>query len=749
MDFLEELNNNQQNAVLCIDKPSLVIAGAGSGKTRVLTYKIAFLISKGLPANRILALTFTNKAADEMKSRIDSLLGKETSRYIWMNTFHSIFYRFLRQEAENIGFKPNFTINDSDDSISLIKSIIKDMDLDPKIYEAKSIAHKISTCKNNLILPINYEKNLDFIESDKAINREYFVIIYDTYFNRCRKLNIMDFDDLLLYMFLLFDLRSDLLEKYQNMFDFILVDEYQDTNLLQYHILKRLAAKHHRISVVGDDSQSIYSFRNARIENILTFQKDYPESKVFKLTQNYRSTQNIVNLANLLIEKNKNKIPKTVFSENEEGSKVNYQSFYTDKEESAFLVNKIIELIEKHKYNYKDFAILYRSNSQSRVIEEYLRKNKILYRVYGGTSFYQRKEVKDALAYLRFIINSSDIEAFNRIVNYPSRKIGDATISKIRNYSIQKDISINEALLNEHLKQIDINKATEKKLITFREFIEHYRLQIYNLDAHEIAKNVLEESGLISELKSDLSPEGIARYENLEELLNGIKDFCNENESEIEAESKNLINYIGSISVLTSKDDNNSDDCVTLMTVHSSKGLEFKNVFIIGMESGVFPSFYASSPKSIEEERRLFYVAITRAEKNLFISSAENKYFYGSIKSYDKSIFINDIQSDYLVDNSFYLRKNFNTIFNLQEENKQTKNIIEKNKSKNLITIEEMKKKDIKQYDNSNLKIETVVNHEKFGIGTVISISDDRVVISFNGENKTLLTKFAKLEIVK
>ena len=763
MDFIKELNKNQQEAVAYIDGPSLVIAGAGSGKTRVLTYKIAYLISIGLRPERILALTFTNKAADEMKNRIDSLLGSETSKYLYMNTFHSIFSRFLRREAESIGFDKNFTINDSDDSLSFLKSVIKNMNLDTKIYEPKKIANKISNCKNNLILPDNYANNYENLQKDRRNDIEYFYLIYKKYFELSRNLNVMDFDDLLLYMYIMLYSRADLLEKYQNHFDFILVDEYQDTNLLQYHILKKLAEKHHKITVVGDDSQSIYSFRCARIENILNFQNDYREAKIFKLTENYRSTQNIVNIANILIAKNKNRIPKTVFSNNEEGSKITYQCFMTDKEESSFLSEKILSLTNQKKFNYKDFAVLYRSNSQSRVLEEYLRKYKIPYKIYSGISFYQRKEIKDALAYLRFIVNRKDIEAFNRIINYPSRKIGDVTINKIAIYSFQNNISIDEAIQQEHLIQTNINKPTIAKISTFRELIEKYRQDIYKLDAYELAKKVLDESGLIDELKADNSPEGKERFENVIELLNGIKDFT-DNPDNKENGNNNIVNYLETISVLTTKDDTDdkNDDFVSLMTVHSSKGLEFNNIFIIGMEQNTFPSYFSIFPNEIEEERRLFYVAITRAKKNVFISRSENKYSFGSLKSFDESIFIEDIKSEYLVNNSIGFGKSFwdksnininfkNSLYRKEEDDiKET--FVSHNvnaEPKKLISIKDMEKRNLKSYDNSGLTPGMKVKHEKLGFGEVISLYEDRIKISFNGEEKTLLAKYAKLEIIQ
>lgn len=761
MDFIKELNKNQQEAVAYIDGPSLVIAGAGSGKTRVLTYKIAYLISIGLRPERILALTFTNKAADEMKNRIDSLLGSETSKYLYMNTFHSIFSRFLRREAESIGFDKNFTINDSDDSLSFLKSVIKNMNLDTKIYEPKKIANKISNCKNNLILPDNYANNYENLQKDRRNDIEYFYLIYKKYFELSRNLNVMDFDDLLLYMYIMLYSRADLLEKYQNHFDFILVDEYQDTNLLQYHILKKLAEKHHKITVVGDDSQSIYSFRCARIENILNFQNDYREAKIFKLTENYRSTQNIVNIANILIAKNKNRIPKTVFSNNEEGSKITYQCFMTDKEESSFLSEKILSLTNQKKFNYKDFAVLYRSNSQSRVLEEYLRKYKIPYKIYSGISFYQRKEIKDALAYLRFIVNRKDIEAFNRIINYPSRKIGDVTINKIAIYSFQNNISIDEAIQQEHLIQTNINKPTIAKISTFRELIEKYRQDIYKLDAYELAKKVLDESGLIDELKADNSPEGKERFENVIELLNGIKDFT-DNPDNKENGNNNIVNYLETISVLTTKDDTDdkNDDFVSLMTVHSSKGLEFNNIFIIGMEQNTFPSFFSTFPNEVEEERRLFYVAITRAKKNVFISRAENKYSFGSLKSFDESIFIEDIKSEYLVDNSIGFGKSFwensninfkNNLFRKEEDDIKETYVPHKvyAEPKKLISIKDMEKRNLKSYDNSGLTPGMKVKHEKLGFGEVISLYEDRIKISFNGEEKTLLAKYAKLEIIQ
>ena len=628
-DYLQELNEAQREAVLRTEGPALVIAGAGSGKTRVLTYRIANLLKQGARPSSILSLTFTNKAAREMKDRISKVAGENTARYLWMGTFHSIFARILRYEHETLGYPSNFTIYDSADSKSLIKTIIKSLQLDHKIYKPGVVAGRISMAKNNLIIPNVYANSAEIRGVDKNMRMPAIAEIYREYAKRCFLSGAMDFDDLLLKTNLLFRDHPEVLQKYQERFGYVLVDEYQDTNYSQYLIIKKLAAKHKNICVVGDDAQSIYSFRGARIENILNFKSDYPEHKIFKLEQNYRSTQTIVNAANNIIAKNKRQIPKKVFSENEVGKPIKVISALTDNEEGFLVAQEIAQTQLRDHYKYQDYAILYRTNAQSRIFEESLRKRNIPYKIYGGLSFYQRKEIKDLLSYFRLTINPADNEALKRIINYPARGIGATTLSKVETEAINQETTIWKIISDlPAINHANLNRGTSAKLLNFVTLIERFKKLAEENDAFDTAKTIAEQTQILKELYTDKSPEGISRHENIQELLNGIQEFSI-NAKEI-GEPDKLENYLEDVALLTDQDNEKDEDInkVTLMTVHSAKGLEFKNIFVVGLEENLFPSNQSGDkkPEALEEERRLFYVALTRAEENAWFSFANQRY---------------------------------------------------------------------------------------------------------------------------
>ena len=633
-DYIEELNESQRAAVLYGDGPSLVIAGAGSGKTRVLTYKIAYLLENGYNPWNILALTFTNKAAREMKERIARQVGEQRARFLWMGTFHSVFSRILRAEASHIGFTSQFTIYDSADSKSLIRSIIKEMGLDEKIYKPGSVQARISNAKNHLVSPSGYAANKEAYEGDLAAKMPAIRDIYSRYWERCRQAGAMDFDDLLVYTYILFRDFPDVLARYREQFRYVLVDEYQDTNYAQHSIVLQLTKENQRVCVVGDDAQSIYSFRGADIDNILYFTKIYPDTKVFKLEQNYRSTQTIVRAANSLIEKNERQIPKEVFSEKERGEAIGVFQAYSDVEEGDIVTNKIAQLRREHDYEYSDFAILYRTNAQSRVFEEALRKRGMPYKIYGGLSFYQRKEIKDIIAYFRLVVNPNDEEAFKRIINYPARGIGDTTVGKIITAATDNNVSLWTALCEPITYGLSINKGTHTKLQDFRALIEQFMADVTVKNAYEIGTEIIRQSGIINEVCQDNSPENLSRKENIEELVNGMNDFCAMRQEEGNT-NVSLIDFLSEVSLLTDQDSDKEGDGekVTLMTVHSAKGLEFRNVFVVGMEENLFPSGMAGdSPRAMEEERRLFYVAITRAEEHCFLSFAKTRFRYGKME---------------------------------------------------------------------------------------------------------------------
>lgn len=649
-DYLNELNESQREAVLYNEGPSLVIAGAGSGKTRVLTYKIAYLLDNGYEPWSILALTFTNKAAREMKERIARQVGQERARYLWMGTFHSIFSRILRAEAEALGFTPNFTIYDAADSKSLVKTIVKEMNLDDKVYKPGMLQGRISNAKNHLVLPEAYAANAELIEADRAAKVPLLHEVYLCYWNRCRQSDAMDFDDLLLYTYLLFRTRPDICDKYAARFRYILVDEYQDTNFAQHSIVLQLTQKHQFVCVVGDDAQSIYSFRGANIDNILNFTRTYKDARLFKLEQNYRSTQTIVNAANSLIAKNRDQIQKEVFSEKDKGEPIGVFAAYSDVEEGEIVTNKIAQLHAKSGYAYHDFAILYRTNAQSRIFEEALRKRNIPYRIYGGLSFYQRKEVKDVVAYFRLAVNPHDEEAFKRVINYPARGIGNTTLGKLTEAAGRCEVSLWKVLCEPLSYGVELNKGTYTKLQGFCDLISEFVTLAREQDAYTLGMELVKRSGIMAEIYQDRSPENMSRQENIEELVNGMRDFCDGRQEEGNPHVL-LSDYLSEIALLTDQDEEQGEaqPKVTLMTIHSAKGLEFPNVFVVGLEENLFPSPLSSaSYRALEEERRLFYVAVTRAEEHCYLSYAKSRFKYGKMEFCNPSRFLKDIDVRYL-----------------------------------------------------------------------------------------------------
>ena len=649
-DILQQLNESQREAVLYCEGPSLVIAGAGSGKTRVLTYKIAWLLQQGMKPWQILALTFTNKAAREMKGRIGRLVGEEQARYLQMGTFHSVFARILRAEAEHIGFNANFTIYDQSDARSLVKTIIKEMQLDDKVYKPASVADRISMAKNHLMLPQQYQQSA-WASDDAQQKRPQVSNIYIRYAERCRQANAMDFDDLLVQTFVLFRNHEDIRQKYVEKFQFVLVDEYQDTNFAQQAIVYQLTKERQQVCVVGDDAQSIYSFRGANIDNILNFQSQYTGSKLFKLEQNYRSTQLIVQAANSLIRRNERQIPKNIYSKNEHGERLQLKPAYSDKEEAMIVTQDIMRIRRKEHSNWSDFAILYRTNAQSRSFEEQMRKDGIPYRIYGGLSFYQRKEIKDVIAYFRLVANPNDEEAFKRIVNYPARGIGDTTIGKIIQTAQAYGVSLWQVINEPVLFPMDVSKGTMTKLQNFRELIEGWMGRMTTEDAYTLGHDIIMNSGISKDIYSGRNPEDISRQENLEEFLSGMQDFVESRREEDQGDQVYLSDFLQEVALLTDldSDDGDSNDKVTLMTIHSAKGLEFPTVFVVGLEENIFPSpMCTNSMRELEEERRLLYVAITRAEKHCILTCAQNRWRYGRMEYDTPSRFIRDIDSNLL-----------------------------------------------------------------------------------------------------
>ena len=769
-DYISQLNPQQQDAVLYTDGPALVIAGAGSGKTRVLTYKIVHLLTLEYEPWRILALTFTNKAAREMRERIEKLVGSQTASKLWMGTFHSIFSRILRINAERIGFKSNFTIYDTNDSKSLIKSIIKEMDLDDKIYKPSIVASAISTAKNALISPEKYAMSSDIMEADKRARRPLLHAIYKTYRHRCFVAGAMDFDDLLYYTNVLLRDNPDLLHHYQEYFRYILVDEYQDTNFAQHLIVSQLCSENQNLCVVGDDAQSIYSFRGANIRNILNLKRSYPNLRIFKLEQNYRSTQNIINAANSLIDKNTEQIRKQVFSCNDVGSLIEVIQSFSDYEESYLVANRISQLRLTQHDSYEEFAILYRTNAQSRILEESLRKRNIPYRIYGGLAFYQRKEIKDAIAYFRLSINPNDDEALKRVINYPARSIGETTVNKLVRCAIDNRVSIWHIICNLDKFEVGINSGTAKKLNGFRELISSFiEFNNQDLSADIVAENIIRETKLLSCLLSDRTPESISKQENLSELINGVKEFVASRLEEGNETNTTLIDFLAEVSLATDQDTQETpEERVTLMTVHAAKGLEFSNVFIVGAEEELIPSAMSSgSLQEIEEERRLMYVAITRAKNFCMISYASSRFRNGQTVTCSPSRFIRDIDPQYLhlcsgtsidqhrfnpIDKykaSFHSR----TYTSTTQQRKTQISSDSQNSLRQSVKPQNSSDSNLGQHISSELQAGLKIEHSRFGTGTITNIdtnsTDHRITVVFdNVGEKTLLLKFAKFKII-
>ncbi|GAA4387909.1 3'-5' exonuclease [Hymenobacter koreensis] len=743
LDYINLLNESQRGAVLHTEGPAMIIAGAGSGKTRVLTYRIAHLLEQGVDPFNILALTFTNKAAREMRARIEKVVGPE-AKNLWMGTFHSIFARILRSEADKIGYPRHFTIYDTQDTKTLITQIVKELDLDDKLYKPSTVLSRISAAKNKLISVEQYLNDPVIRQDDEAALRPKIGVLYQQYQQRCFKAGAMDFDDLLYQTNVLFKEHVDVLNKYQHIFKHVMVDEYQDTNYSQYLITRKLAAKDRNICVVGDDAQSIYAFRGADIQNILNFEKDYPELAIFKLEQNYRSTKNIVKAANSVIKNNQAQLRKSVFSDNEDGTKVEVIRAASDNEEGKLVANSIYEDKMNHHLSYENFAILYRTNAQSRAMEEALRKLNIKYKIVGGLSFYQRKEIKDLVAYLRLTVNPNDEQALRRVINYPKRGIGDTTVAKIITTADEHNETLYDVVCNANqFLPARIAGAVQQ----FGDQIKSYAVVAGKDDAFEAAKFIAKNSGMIEDLYADKSIEGLSRYENIQELLNGVKAFV----EDPEREDKSLAAFLQDIALVTDtdlKDAKDDGESVTMMTIHSAKGLEFRNVYIVGMEENLFPSqMMITSRADLEEERRLFYVAITRAEKKLTLSYATSRYQWGNLRSCEKSRFIDEIDPTYVE-------------FKYGQEDSPFAPVLERRS--NLVAVQKPKltvakayvpSADFKPSDTSNLAAGNKVEHPKFGYGTVTKMETQagqtKAIIQFDevGE-KTLLLSFAKLRIL-
>ena len=786
-NYLDELNESQRAAVLYNDGPSLVIAGAGSGKTRVLTYKIAYLLDNGYEPWSILALTFTNKAAREMKERIARAVGTEKAKYLWMGTFHSVFARILRTEADALGYSSNFTIYDSSDSKSLIKSLLKELNLDEKVYKPGLIQSRISNAKNHLVSAQAYAASGEFFRSDSEAKIPAMRDIYIRYCERCKQSDAMDFDDLLVNTYLLFKNNPDICDKYAERFRYVLVDEYQDTNFAQHSIVLQLTSKYQRVCVVGDDAQSIYSFRGANIDNILKFTRLYNDARLFKLEQNYRSTQLIVKAANSLIEKNREQIRKEVFSENSVGEPITVTSAYSDVEEGEIVANKITSMHVKNGQPYSDFAILYRTNAQSRIFEEALRKRAVAYRIYGGLSFYQRKEIKDVIAYFRLAVNPHDGEALKRVINYPARGIGDTTLNKIIATAAQEGVSLWTVISSPLDYGLNINKGTHAKLQGFRDIIAGFVSRVETMNAYDLGKEIVGASGIMADIIQDTSPEGMSRRENIDELVNGMYDFCDIRRQEGN-ERMFLTDYLSEVSLLTDQDGEKDDSVpkVTLMTIHSAKGLEFRNVFIVGMEENLFPGPMSSdSPRALEEERRLFYVAITRAEENCFISYAKNRYKYGKPEFCNPSRFLKDINPAFLkmpADSGFaavrgnegYAKRNYErnyertdsyrsngpSMFDGGEIPQEPVRFVKPVPPRNLKRIVPASSaSSISQgvssgkADTHGVEVGRLIEHERFGRGEVVRLEGSgdncKATVRFeNAGDKQLLLKFARFKII-
>jgi DNA helicase-2/ATP-dependent DNA helicase PcrA len=761
--ILDKLNPIQREAVVQTDGPMLVIAGAGSGKTRVLTIKIAWLLEQGVEAKNILSLTFTNKAAKEMKERIEKLMQPDITRALWMGTFHSLFARILRKESQAVGYDRNFTIYDSDDTKSLIRSILHDLKLDDDVYPVGEVLRRISSAKNQLITAESYQSRSEWISADDSARRPEMSNIYITYARRCRNAGAMDFDDLLLNTFLLFQNNESILTRYQNLFKYLLVDEYQDTNYAQYSIVNLLARNNRNICVVGDDSQSIYSFRGARIENILNFRNDYPEYKVFKLEQNYRSTQTIVEAANSLILKNQIRIPKTIWSANEPGELVEVAQSLTDQEEGFFISNRIMDAHLREQADFKEFAVLYRTHAQSRIIEEACRKLNIPYKIYGSISFYQRKEIKDILAYFRLIFNHRDDESLKRIINYPARGIGKTTLDRLGEAANQAGCSIWMILSDPQSYIPQVNKGTAEKLTQFRHLIDEYSSVSETTDSYDLAMRVVRGTGILEEYRFDRTPEGLSKFENIEQLINGIKEFVDQGKTE--GDDSGLVgldSFLQNVSLMTDQDNEKPEDRnkVSLMTIHSAKGLEFGYVFIAGVEEELFPSQFSSgSAKEIEEERRLFYVAITRAMKRVVITLSKTRYRWGSLIDCRPSRFIREIDPKFLKITGNNPRSTSGR--SMEEEEEEFKNPVPTTKPvRRIIPVSnkpgpKLPSEDFSEHDDpSAIQSGMLVSHSRFGNGKVLQIEgegNNRMATVFFKDtgNKQLLLKFARLKIIK
>jgi DNA helicase II / ATP-dependent DNA helicase PcrA len=752
-ELLKELNQVQKDAVINYKGPTLVIAGAGSGKTRVLTFRIAYMLTEGVHPASVLALTFTNKAAGEMKSRIADLVGHDAARQLWMGTFHSVFARILRREAKAIGYPSDYTIYDTTDSKNLIKTICKEMNLDEKVYKPSEVLGRISHAKNNLVTHEAYAANTEIAATDNATRKPMMSAIYSHYAARCRKAGAMDFDDLLLNTNILFRDHPGILEKYQAAFRYILVDEYQDTNYSQYIIIRKLAQNHSNVCVVGDDAQSIYSFRGARIENILHFRRDYPDVTVFKLERNYRSVKTIVNAANSIIANNRDQLQKKVYSEKEDGEKIKVIEARADNEEGFLIASLIKDTMYAKQYHYKDFAILYRTNAQSRIFEESLRKMNIPYKIYGGVSFFQRKEIKDILAYFKLVVNPADDEALKRVINYPLRGIGKTSIQNIEDLAVSADITMWEVLANPPLLASTFNKGTVAKLNGFTSLIRDFREKTEQMEAFDLAYTMVHTLGILKELRDDKTPEGISRYENAEALLNGIKEFT---ESLQEGETAGLPDYLQTVTLLTDADTEKPDDHnkVTLMTIHSAKGLEFKHVCIVGVEEELFPSHMSvSDPRELEEERRLFYVAITRAEESLSLSYANSRYKWGLMSYCNPSRFISEIAPEYLDMPVVYpgSRQNQGGPSSFEEDLFKSPKVSTAPPFRDRKLLRIGNQQPVSQgmaSDPSLIRVGTKVEHARFGAGIVSALEGDKATVDFREHGKKqLLLKFAKLTI--
>ena len=769
MDYLKGLNEPQYEAVTTLQGPLMVLAGAGSGKTRVLTMRIAHLITNGVDPFQILALTFTNKAAKEMKERIAKVVGNSNARSLWMGTFHSVFARILRSEAHYLGFPSNFTIYDTQDSLNVLKKVLKELNIDSDLYKPKKVQSRISAYKNNLITVNAYFKNPEIMEADERANMKYMGQIYQKYVEQCFKNGAMDFDDLLLRTNELLTRFPEVLAKYQDRFRYILVDEYQDTNHSQYLIVKALSSKFENICVVGDDAQSIYSFRGANIYNILNFKKDYPDAKTVSLEQNYRSTQNIVNAANVVIAKNKAQFPKNVFSDNEIGEKIKVFRSLSDADEANFVANNIWEQHNSHQRKFTDFAILYRTNSQTRAFEDALRRKNIPYRVYGGLSFYQRKEIKDLVAYLRILVNENDNEALMRIINYPARSIGETTQNKLIVFADSQNVRVVDVLnnLGQYAPQLGLNNGVIAKLADFWSMIKAFQVMLKTENAYTVAMEVAQRSGLIKFLKDDQTPEGISRVENVQELMNSMQGFIDE-QKQLEDGDPSLSSFLENIALSTDQDKKSeNEDQVSLMTIHLSKGLEFPVVHLVGLEENLFPSFMSSSTREeLEEERRLFYVALTRAEKQVFFSYAISRFQWGKITDAEPSRFLSEIDAEYLefvnpvVEKKVFNRSGLTSdIFGdfsepkfVKKEPKKTFNSPESTiQPKNLKPVASAKIINPSGGSSQDIEVGDRVRHDRFGVGEVIFLDGTdpenikaKVKFATEGE-KNLILKFAKL----